>query len=133
MAAGHARLAAAVACPHRGDEAEVGGVGQFDGVGLVVEGHGREHRAEDLVAGQLVPPRHRAEQRGRHVVAARVHAVGDAAFGQHRDAGRAGACDEALHARLLRGVDERAAVRSCSGVPARLAANFSATRAMKRS
>ena len=53
-ALGDARLAAAVAGPHRGDEAVVGRVGERDRVGLVFERHHGKHGTEHFVLRERV-------------------------------------------------------------------------------
>jgi len=114
---GHAELARAVARPHAGHQAEAGGVGQFDGVVLVLEGHGAKHRAEDLFLRQAVLHRHVAQQRGRLVEAGLGGLVHDLALGHHGDAVHLRVGEEIPHPLLLAGADQRAKVQVHGGRP----------------
>ena len=101
---GHAGLAAAVFGPHRRQQAIGRAIGQGDGVGFVFEGEGRQHGAEDFFAGQLCVTRNGAKEGGGDPVAARADTGVDAAFGQHRNAGRFCRGDVSVNTGLLRGV-----------------------------
>ena len=59
---GHPELAGTLAGPDAGDQAKGSGVGQFNGMGFIFEGHGTQHRPEDLVLIQAVRDGHVPQQ-----------------------------------------------------------------------
>lgn len=68
---GDAVAALEIRGPDVGGQAELGGVGEFDGLGLVVEGGDGDDRAEDLLLEDPGVALHVGEDRGLEVVAVR--------------------------------------------------------------
>ena len=102
---------AAVARPDAGHQAELRGVGQLDGLVLVAEAHGGQHRAEHFLLRQAVIDRHVAQQRGRLVVSRSRAPRRPPALRHHRDARHLRVGQEIPDALLLAGADQRADVQ----------------------
>ena len=102
-----AELARAIPRPDTGHQAELGGIGQLDGMVFVPEGHGTQHGAEHFLLGQAVLHRNIPQQGGRLVEAGFGRLGGDLSLGHHGDASHLRIAEETLDALLLALADQR--------------------------
>ena len=107
---GHAHLATTITGPDGGDQTIVGGVGQSDGIGFVIEGQDGEDGTENFFTGEFGGWFGGAKKQGRDEVAGGVHSGRDCSLGQNGDACFQRAADDALDALLLLRINNGSAI-----------------------